>query len=145
MDSMARDLRHPYIPSATVLGDNLYMWNTHNTVGGTVSEFMVGEDGVLSWSPPVPPNGVILHYNVIITRADTGELVRRVDVFEGLSIDLTAYGGEIGMDYNVTVSKKSRILLWEEFSSFHTQNSDSTIQLFPLQCMRIARHLSVFP
>ena len=68
-----------------------------------MSEFMVGENGVLSWSPPVPPNGVILHYNVIITRADTGELVRRVDVLEGLSIDLTEYGGEIGMDYNVTV------------------------------------------
>ena len=69
-----------------------------------MSEFMVGDDGVLSWSPPVPPNGVILHYNVIITRADTGELVRRVDVFEDQSIDLTAYGGEIGMDYNVTVT-----------------------------------------
>ena len=69
-----------------------------------MSEFMVGENGVLSWSPPVPPNGVILHYNVIITRADTGELVRRVDVFEGLSIDLTEYGAEIGMDYNVTVT-----------------------------------------
>ena len=66
-----------------------------------MSEFMVGEDGVLSWSPPVPPNGVILHYNVIITRADTG-----VDGLEGLSIDLTAYGGEIGMDYNVMVSKE---------------------------------------
>ena len=108
-----------------------------------MTEFMVGEDGVLSWSPPVPPNGVILHYNVIITRADTGELVRRVDGLEGQSIDLTECGGEIGMDYNVTVSKE--VLLWEEFSSFHTQNSDYTIKLFPLQCMRIARHLSVFP
>ena len=68
-----------------------------------MSEFMVGEDGVLSWSPPVPPNGVILHYNVIIIRADTGELVRRVDVLEDQSIDLTEYGAEIGMDYNVTV------------------------------------------
>ena len=108
-----------------------------------MSEFMVGDDGMLSWSPPVPPNGVILHYNVIITRADTGELVRRVNVFEGLSIDLTEYGAEIGMDYNVTVSKE--VVLWEEFSSFHTQNSYSMIQLFPVECMRVARHLSLFP
>ena len=82
-----------------------------------MSEFMVGENGVLSWSPPVPPNGVILHYNVIITRADTGELVRRVDVFEGQSIDLTEYGGEIGMDYNVTVINVS----------FNTQMEHSSI------------------
>ena len=40
-----------------------------------MTEFDVGENGVLSWSPPVPPNGDILYYNVIITRADTGELV----------------------------------------------------------------------
>ena len=85
-----------------------------------MSEFMVGEDGVLSWSPPVPPNGVILHYNVIITRADTGELVRRVDVFEGQSIDLTEYGGEIGMDYNVTVINVM-------FVSFNTQMENSSI------------------
>ena len=85
-----------------------------------MSEFMVGEDGVLSWSPPVPPNGVILHYNVIITRADTGELVRRVDVFEGQSIDLTEYGAEIGMDYNVTVINVM-------FVSFNTQMEHSSL------------------
>ena len=85
-----------------------------------MSEFMVGEDGVLSWSPPVPPNGVILHYNVIITRADTGELVRRVDVFEGQSIDLTEYGAEMGMDYNVTVINVT-------FVSFNTQMEHSSI------------------
>ena len=82
-----------------------------------MSEFMVGEDGVLSWSPPVPPNGVILHYNVIITRADTGELVRRVDGLEGQSIDLTEYGGEIGMDYNVTVSKEV-YFFWRSLALF---------------------------
>ena len=85
-----------------------------------MSEFMVGEDGVLSWSPPVPLNGVILHYNVIITRADTGELVRRVDVFEGQSIDLTEYGAEIGMDYNVTVINVM-------FVSFNSQMEHSSI------------------
>ena len=39
-----------------------------------MSEFVVGDDGVLSWSRPVPPNGDILYYNVIITRADTALL-----------------------------------------------------------------------
>ena len=67
-----------------------------------MSEFVVGDDGVLSWSRPVPPNGDILYYNVIITRADTGELVRRIEMLEDNTIDLKDYG-EIGLDYNVTV------------------------------------------
>ena len=67
-----------------------------------MSEFVVGDDGVLSWSRPVPPNGDILYYNVIITRADIGELVRRIEMLEDNTIDLRDYG-EIGPDYNVTV------------------------------------------
>ena len=65
-------------------------------------EFDVGENGVLSWSPPVPPNGDILYYNVIITRADTGELVIRLEELHDLTIDVSKYG-EINVDYNVTV------------------------------------------
>ena len=65
-------------------------------------EFDVGENGVLSWSPPVPPNGDILYYNVIITRADTGELVIRVEELYDLTIDVSDYA-EINMDYNISV------------------------------------------
>ena len=48
-------------------------------VAGTVTDVVVIVPSCkklsVVWSPPVPPNGVILHYNVIITRADTGENV----------------------------------------------------------------------
>ena len=65
-------------------------------------EFSVGQDGLLSWSPPVPPNGVILHYNVIISTATTGEVVSIIEDWDQLNIDVSNYG-EINMDYNVTV------------------------------------------
>ena len=71
-----------------------------------MSEFVVGDDGVLSWSRPVPPNGDILYYNVIITRAGTGELVRRIKMLEDNTIDLRDYV-EIGPDYNVTVRNEN--------------------------------------
>ena len=64
-------------------------------------EFSVGQDGLLSWSPPVPPNGVILHYNVIISTATSGEVVSIVEE-EQLTIDVSNYEN-INMDYNVTV------------------------------------------
>ena len=67
-----------------------------------MTEFDVGENGVLSWSPPVPPNGDILYYNVIITRADTGELVIRVEELYVLTLDVSKYG-VINMDYSVEV------------------------------------------
>ena len=67
-----------------------------------MTEFVVGENGVLSWSSPVPPNGVILYYNVIISTADSGQLVTRVEELDILTIDVSNYG-EINMDYNVTV------------------------------------------
>ena len=66
-----------------------------------MTEFVVGENGVLSWSSPVPPNGVILYYNVIISTADS-QLVTRVEELDVLTIDVSKYG-EINMDYNVTV------------------------------------------
>ena len=64
-----------------------------------MTEFVVGENGVLSWSPPVPPNGVILYYNDIIS---SGQLVTRVEELDVLTIDVSNHG-EINMDYNVTV------------------------------------------
>ena len=66
-------------------------------------EFSVGQDGLLSWSPPVPPNGDICHYNVIISTATSGEVVSIIEEWEQLNIDVSNYG-EINMDYNVTVS-----------------------------------------
>jgi hypothetical protein len=71
-------------------------------VGGTVTEFVVGENGVLGWSPPVPSNGVILYYNAIISTVDSGQQVARVEELDVLTIDVSNYG-EINMDYNVTV------------------------------------------
>ena len=65
-------------------------------------EFSVGQDGLLSWSPPVPPNGVILHYNVIISTATSGDVVSIIEDWDQLNIDVSNYG-EINMDYNVTV------------------------------------------
>ena len=67
-----------------------------------MTEFVVGENGVLSWSPPVPSNGVILYYNAIISTVDSGQLVARVEELDVLTIDVSKYG-EINMDYNVTV------------------------------------------
>ena len=67
-----------------------------------MTEFDVGENGVLNWFPQVPPNGDILYYNVIITRADTGELVIRVEELYVLTIDVSDYG-EVNMDYNISV------------------------------------------
>ena len=75
---------------------------TPHAVGGTVTEFVVGENGVLSWSSPVPPNGVILYYNVVISTAYSGQLVSRVKELDVLTIEVSDYG-EINMDYNVTV------------------------------------------
>ena len=76
-------------------------------------EFDLGENGVLSWSPPVPPNGDILYYNVIITRADTGELVVRVEELYNSTIDVSMYG-EIDMDYNVTVKTRLFVHIFKD-------------------------------
>ena len=65
-------------------------------------EFDVGENGVLSWSPPVPPNGDILYYNIIITRPESGEMGARIDQYNDTSVDLYEYG-EIGGKFNIKV------------------------------------------
>ena len=78
-----------------------------------MTEFVVGENGVLSWSSPVPPNGVILYYNVVICTADSGKLVTRVEELDILTIDVSTYG-EINMDYNVTVRENRGLF---QFSS----------------------------
>ena len=82
----------------------VYELKTTTAVGGTVTEFVVGEDGVLSWSPPVPPNGVILYYNVIISSSPhVGELVARIDELNDTSIDLYQCCGDVGGTFNIEV------------------------------------------
>ena len=73
-------------------------------VGGTVREFAVGEDGVLRWSPPVPPNGIILYYNVIITRSDSGEPVAKFEQMYQRNIDVALLNSGV---YNVQVKNTS--------------------------------------
>ena len=68
------------------------------TVAGIVSDITVPEvsegGSVVSWSSPVPPNGVILHYNIRISRNDTGELVVFIEEFNARQLDVTQYNIE---------------------------------------------------
>ena len=70
-----------------------------------VSDIIPPEEGstVLSWSPPVPPNGDILYYNVRITRADNGELLVFITELSDTKIDVTNYDYEPGVEYNIEV------------------------------------------
>ena len=70
-----------------------------------VSGISPPEEGstVVSWSPPFPPNGVILYYNVRITRADNGELLVFIKELNDMKIDITNYDYIPGVEYNVTV------------------------------------------
>ena len=58
----------------------------------------------LLWSPPVPPYGIILHYNVRITSTITGETI--VPLVEGITdtfFDVRPYALSTG-DYFVEVN-----------------------------------------
>ena len=70
-----------------------------------VSGISTPEEGstVVSWSPPFPPNGVILYYNVRITRADNGELLVFIKELTDTKIDITNYDYIPGVEYNVMV------------------------------------------
>jgi hypothetical protein len=78
---------------------------TEEGVAGMVSGISPPEEGstVVSWSPPFPPNGVILYYNVRITRADNGELLVFIKELNDTKIDITNYDYIPGVEYNVTV------------------------------------------
>ena len=81
------------------------------TVAGTVTEISVSDGTVVHWSHPVPPNGVILHYNMRITcRTDDWELVRNIEELNVLTIDVSQYI-ETDTECNVTVSP-IYITLW---------------------------------
>ena len=75
------------------------------TVAGMVSDVIPPEEGstVVSWSPPVPPNGIILYYNVRITRADDGELLVFISELNDTKIDVTSYNFEPRVEYNIQV------------------------------------------
>ena len=73
------------------------------TVAGTVTEISVSDGTVVSWSPPVPPNGIILYYNIRITRTDNGELVRSIEELNVLTIDVSDYI-DIDTQYSKSVS-----------------------------------------
>ena len=71
-----------------------------------VSDITPPEEGstVVSWSPPVPPNGVILYYNVKITRADNGELLVFISELNDTKIDVTNYNfHKSGVEYSIQV------------------------------------------
>ena len=72
-----------------------------NPVAGVVSDISVS-DTVVSWSPPDPPNGVILYYNINITNADSGDLVILIEELNTTSIDVAKYG-ETGGEYIIEV------------------------------------------
>ena len=57
---------------------------------------------VVRWSPPDPPNGVILYYNIRINNSDNGNLVAFIQEQNVTSIDVAVYG-ESGGKYTVEV------------------------------------------
>ena len=86
-----------------LLGLTLIILPPH-AVGGRVEQFSVGEDGVLSWSPPVPPNGVILYYNVIISTPSSGELGNSIEMSYDMNINLYQYLTFDSGIYNIKVT-----------------------------------------
>ena len=61
---------------------------------------------VVSWSPPIHPNGDILYYNVRINNADTGELVLLVEELDATRIDINRYtntDGELTVEVHVGI------------------------------------------
>ena len=59
---------------------------------------------VVSWSPPDPPNGVILYYNIRISNADNGDLVAFIEGKNATSIDVAGFIGDSGGEYTVEVT-----------------------------------------
>ena len=62
-----------------------------STVAGTVMEFEPLDGSTVSWSPPDPPNGMIIYYNIRITHSESGELEQFIEVFSETSIDVSDY------------------------------------------------------
>ena len=54
-------------------------------------EFEPLDGSTVSWSPPDPPNGMIIYYNIRITHTESGELEWFIELFTGISIDVSDY------------------------------------------------------
>ena len=66
--------------------------------------FEPSDGSTVSWSPPDPPNGMIIYYNIRITHVDSGELHVEwlIEVLMDTSIDVSDYVASNG-DFNVQV------------------------------------------
>ena len=49
-------------------------------------EFEPLDGSTVSWSPPDPPNGMIIYYNIRITHTESGELEWFIELFTGISM-----------------------------------------------------------
>ena len=91
--------------------DSLIDWHmkfgvkcVYTSVAGMVTMISEPDSGstVVSWSPPDPPNGVILYYNIRINNSDNRDLVAFIQEQRATSIDVAVYG-ESGGEYTVEV------------------------------------------
>ena len=91
--------------------DSLIDWHmklgvkcVYTSVAGMVTMISAPDSGstVVSWSPPDPPNGIILYYNIRINNSDNGDLVAFIQEQNVTSIDVALYG-ESGGKYTVEV------------------------------------------
>ena len=99
---------HPYNYREST--DSLIDWHItsrmkceYTSVAGMVTMISTPDSGsTVSWSPPDPPNGVILYYNIRINNSDNGDLVAFIQEQNVTSIDVAVYG-ESGGKYTVEV------------------------------------------
>ena len=104
---------HSYIIHETQSDMCLYMYIVHVlSAAGMVTMISAPDSGstVVSWSPPNPPNGVILYYNIRINNSDNGDLVAFIEEQNVTSIDVAEYG-ESGGKYTVEVKDTTCIYI----------------------------------
>ena len=82
----------------------MYIYLYIFSVPGMVTMISEPDSGstVVSWSPPDPPNGDILYYNIRIINSDSGDLVAFIQEQKVTTIDVAVYG-EPGGEYTVEV------------------------------------------
>ena len=70
-------------------------------VAGIVTDISPPPSGssVLSWAPPDPPNGNILHYNIRVTDKDNGTIVVLIIDLSATTVDLKEYINSNGEFY----------------------------------------------